>query len=134
MCDGASHHRLEVQTSSPWSRPIMSLSLLVLLALAMLIITAKLCGAISGKLGLPIVLGELIAGVILGPSFLNLWQMTWFTSVAQSQSLVPLLKILAEIGVVLLMFVAGLETDINMMRRSVAPAFWAATGGVILPM
>ena len=32
------------------------------------------------------------------------------------------------------MFVAGVETDISMMRRTVAPAFWAATGGVILPM
>lgn len=48
--------------------------------------------------------------------------------------MVPIFNVLAELGVVLLMFVAGLETDIAMMRSAVAPAFWAATGGVILPM
>jgi len=113
----------------------MSASLLVLLAIALLILAAKLCGALSGKLGLPLVLGELIAGVILGPSFLNLWDVSWFTSHVHGQeSIVPVLKILADIGVVLLMFVAGLETDIDMMRKAVGPAFWAATGGVILPM
>ncbi|MGZ4787908.1 MAG: cation:proton antiporter domain-containing protein, partial [Terriglobales bacterium] len=92
-------------------------------------------GAISGKIGLPLVLGELIAGVILGPSFLNVWHVSWFTSHAQdNQPIIPVLKILADIGVVLLMFVAGLETDVEMMRKAVAPAFWAATGGVVLPM
>jgi len=43
-------------------------------------------------------------------------------------------KILADLGVVLLMFVAGVETDLTMMRRMVAPAFWSAAGGVVLPM
>jgi Kef-type K+ transport system membrane component KefB len=113
----------------------MSTSLLVLLAIAVLIVTAKLCGALSGKVGLPLVLGELVAGVILGPSVLNLWHLSWFTAHAHSgESIVPVLKILADIGVVLLMFVAGLETDVEMMRKAMAPAFWAATGGVILPM
>jgi Kef-type K+ transport system membrane component KefB len=112
----------------------MSASLLVLLAIAVLILTAKLCGAISGKLGLPLVLGELIAGVILGPSLLNIWHLGWFTASSHGQSLLPVLKILADVGVVLLMFVAGLETDVAMMRKAVASAFWAATGGVILPM
>ena len=45
-----------------------------------------------------------------------------------------LFKILADFGVVFLMFVAGLETDVALMRSTVAPAFLAATGGVILPM
>jgi Kef-type K+ transport system membrane component KefB len=112
----------------------MSLSLIVLLAIATLILSAKICGAITGKLGLPLVLGELIAGVLLGPSFLNFPHFSWLASDAAIQPLTPVLKILAEIGVVLLMFVAGLETDMSMMRRTVAPAFWAATGGVILPM
>ena len=112
----------------------MSLSLIVLLAIATLILSAKLCGALTGKLGLPLVLGELIAGVILGPSFLNFPHFSWLAPATGVQSLTPVLKILAEIGVVLLMFVAGLETDMSMMRRTVAPAFWAATGGVIFPM
>lgn len=112
----------------------MSASLLVLLAIAVLILVAKLCGAISGRLGLPLVLGELIAGVILGPSAMNIWHSSWIASSGHGDSLIPVLKILADIGVVLLMFVAGLETDVQMMRKAVAPAFWAATGGVVLPM
>jgi Kef-type K+ transport system membrane component KefB len=113
----------------------MSASLLALLAIALLILTAKLCGAMSGRIGLPLVLGELIAGVILGPSMFDILHLPWFASAAHGQeSLFPVLKILADIGVVLLMFVAGLETDVAMMRKAVAPAFWAATGGVVLPM
>jgi Kef-type K+ transport system membrane component KefB len=112
----------------------MNTSLQILLCIAILIVAAKLSGALAGRMGLPVVLGELIAGVALGPTFLNFWRLSWFTAATNSVSAESVFKVLAEIGVVLLMFVAGLETDVQMMRSAVAPAFWAATGGVILPM
>jgi len=112
----------------------MSTSLQILLCIALLIVAAKLSGALAGRLGLPVALGELMAGVALGPTFLNFWGLSWFAAATNTVSAESVFKILAEIGVVLLMFVAGLETDVQMMRRAVAPAFWAATGGVILPM
>ena len=113
----------------------MNISLQILLCIAVVIVTAKLAGTAASRLGLPLVLGELLAGVLLGPSLLNVWGMHWLAPTASNGvSVSSIFKILADLGVVLLMFVAGVETDISMMRRTVAPAFWAATGGVILPM
>jgi len=105
------------------------------LCIAVLILAAKFCGILAGRVRMPVVLGELLAGVILGPTFLNFWGWSWFHAAAPSPiSAESIFKILAEIGVVLLMFVAGLETDVQMVRSAVAPAFWAAVGGVVLPM
>ncbi len=114
----------------------MNTSLQILLCIAVIILAAKLAGALTARLGLPLVLGELLAGVVLGPTFLNIWSVSWLAHPASGDSVpvASVFKVLAEIGVVLLMFVAGLETDFEMMRSAVAPAFWAATGGVILPM
>ena len=114
----------------------MNTSLQVLLCISVIILAAKSAGALTARSGLPLVLGELLAGVLLGPTFLNIWSISWLAQPASvdSVSVASIFKVLAEIGVVLLMFVAGLETDIEMMRSAVAPAFWAAAGGVILPM
>lgn len=113
----------------------MTISLQLLLFVAIVIVTAKVAATASSRLGLPLVLGELLAGILLGPSFLNVWGMHWFAPItADGVSVDSVFKILADIGVVLLMFVAGIETDVSMMRRTVGPAFWAAAGGVVLPM
>ena len=114
----------------------MSTSLQILICIAMIIIAAKLAGSLAARLGMPLVLGELLAGVLLGPTWLNLWGFSWLTTDPGSNaaSAMAVFKVLADIGVVLLMFIAGLETDLSMMRRAVAPALWAATGGVIVPM
>jgi Kef-type K+ transport system membrane component KefB len=113
----------------------MNTSLQILLCIAVIILAAKLAGALTARLGLPTVLGELLAGVILGPTFLNFWATSWLAHpAAGGVSVASVFNVLAQIGVVLLMFVAGLETDAAMMRSAVAPAFWGAVGGVILPM
>jgi Kef-type K+ transport system membrane component KefB len=110
-------------------------SLQILLCIAVVIVAAKLAATVASRLGLPLVLGELLAGVLLGPSLFNIWGQHWLAPVdAGTASAASVFKILADVGVVLLMFVAGVETDLTMMRRTVGPAFWAATGGVILPM
>jgi Kef-type K+ transport system membrane component KefB len=110
-------------------------SLQILLCIAVVIMAAKLAATVASRLGLPLVLGELLAGVLLGPSLLNLWGLHWLAPAgAGAVPVSSILKILADIGVVLLMFMAGVETDLTMMRRTVGPAFWAAAGGVILAM
>jgi Na+:H+ antiporter len=114
----------------------MSLPLQILLFVALLILLAKAVGGLSARLGMPLVLGELLAGVILGPTLFNVWSLPWFSAPetgAAALTLPAVVKILAELGVVILMFLAGLDTDIEMMKHSVGPAFWAATGGVVLP-
>jgi len=113
----------------------MSTSLQILLFIALLIAAAKTAGSLASRLGLPAVLGELLAGVVLGPSALNIWHMHWLATTSESgASVASVFKVLAQVGVVVLMFVAGLETDIQMAKRALKPAFWAASGGVILPM
>ncbi|MGE0446899.1 MAG: cation:proton antiporter, partial [Vicinamibacterales bacterium] len=107
----------------------MAHSLQLLLLLALVVAAAKLAGAAAGRLGQPSVFGEILAGLILGPTVIDLFGLGVFDA--------PLLEStrdLAEIGVLLLMFVAGLETDLVEMRRVGRAAFWAAFGGVMLPL
>jgi Kef-type K+ transport system membrane component KefB len=85
------------------------------------------------------VFGEILAGLILGPTFLDVlgWPvfgMPEAGALHQTPDLLAVVRDLADLGVILLMFVAGLETDLAEMRRVGTVAFWAAFGGVILPM
>src|SRR6185369_7650278 len=112
------------------------LQLLLLLTLA--IVAAKLAGAFATRLGQPSVFGDILAGLLLGPTVLNVLGMPLFMSSADSgvahASLAAILRDLSEVGVMLLMFVAGLETDLHEMRRVGRVAFWSAFGGVVLPL
>jgi Kef-type K+ transport system membrane component KefB len=113
----------------------MSTSLQILLFIALLIAAAKCAGSLATRYGLPAVLGELLAGVLLGPSLLNIWHLQWLTPTVESgASVAGVFKVMASLGVVVLMFVAGLETDVDMAKRALKPAFSSAAGGVVLPM
>ncbi|MGE5602639.1 MAG: cation:proton antiporter [Nitrososphaerales archaeon] len=107
----------------------MSPVLQLLLELAILIAAAKLAGLLSTKLGQPAVLGEILAGVLLGPSFINLQALPVFTSAHLPETIAEL----AEIGVILLMFLAGLEVDLGLMRRSGRVVVLAGLLGVAVP-
>jgi Na+:H+ antiporter len=113
-----------------------SLQLLLLLALA--VAAAKLAGALAAKIGQPAVFGEILVGLLLGPTVLNVLCLPLFIHTSEpnftSASLEAIMRDLSEIGVLLLMFVAGLETDLEEMRRVGTVAFWSAFGGVVLPL
>ncbi len=102
----------------------------VLLLFAIIILASKGAGALSKRLGQPAVLGELTVGLILGPTALNLLHWAPFSD---HEVLEPLVKYLAELGVIFLMFLAGLETDLKEMKKVGVASFVGATGGVILP-
>ncbi len=93
-----------------------------LLTIAVIILSTKLLGGLSEKVNMPQVVGALIAGVILGPSVLG-----W---VEESDFLAKT----AEIGVILLMFIAGLDTDINEIKKNSVSLVVIASMGVILPL
>ena len=97
-------------------------SLEILRILAIIILSAKFCGLVARKIKAPQVAGEIIAGLIIGPSVLNL--------VSDSE----FLSGMAEIGVILLMFSAGLETDIDKLKRSGIKATIIACIGVLVPL
>lgn len=100
----------------------MDLTVRMLLPLAGMLLGAKVAAQLSSSLGLPAVFGELVLGLALGPSLLGL--------LAPSETL----QLLADIGVILLMFMAGLETDVVAMRQVGKASFLAAVGGVLLPL
>ena len=90
--------------------------------LAIIIVFAKFFGIVTRKLRAPQVVGEIIAGLIIGPCGLSLVQQTDF------------LAQMAEIGVVLLMFSAGLETNLKDLMRTGPKAFLIACAGVFVPL
>ena len=90
--------------------------------LAIILISAKLCGLLAGKLKAPQVVGEIIAGLLIGPSILGLVQQT------------ELISGMAEIGVVLLMFFAGLQTSLNDLMKTGWKALLIACAGVFVPL
>ena len=92
------------------------------LDLAVILVSAKLFGILARKLHAPQVVGEIIAGLLIGPSVLGL--------VDSSDFLVSM----AEIGVVLIMFSAGLETDLHSLAKSGLVATLIACFGVFIPM
>src|SRR5882724_11564589 len=105
----------------------MSLVLQVLLLLALVTVVSKGAGALSTRCGQPAVFGEVLAGLLLGPSLLNV--LRWSVFAPRAGDVPPLelggfVQVLAEIGVILLMFVAGMETDLQEMRRVGRIAFW----------
>ena len=76
------------------------------LSLALVLITARLFSELAGRHGIPSVIGELLAGVLLGPSLLG-----WIPPDAT-------MKLLAEIGIILLLFEVGMDTDLFRMAES----------------
>jgi Kef-type K+ transport system membrane component KefB len=105
------------------------------LVVAVILVSAKLLGALSVRLGFPSVLGEILAGVVLSASFLNLlgWSVLHGPNALSPEMMEKVLAALAELGVLFLMFIAGLETDLEKMLKVGWAAFWSAAGGVILP-
>ncbi|MDE6968755.1 MAG: cation:proton antiporter [Eubacterium sp.] len=97
-------------------------SYLVFKDLAIIIIAAKLCGIAARKCKAPQVVGEIVAGLLIGPGLLG-----W---VSQSDFLLQM----AEIGVILLMFSAGLETDLKDLMKTGPIAAAIAVAGVFIPL
>ena len=93
-----------------------------LMMIAALLLLAKVAGSISTRLGMPSVLGIIVAGLLAGPALFGFIEQDAFVNN------------IGQVGVVLLMFLAGLETDPQGLRSVGKTAFIVAIGGVILPL
>lgn len=93
-----------------------------LLDVALILLSTKVLGLITRKLQLPQVVGALLAGLIFGPAVLNIIQPTDF------------LSSLSEIGVIVIMFSAGMSTDIKELKRAGTSGFLVALIGVLVPL
>ena len=96
--------------------------LFFLFDIALILISTKLLGLITKRFRMPQVVGALLAGLILGPAMFNILKETDF------------INQLSELGVIVLMFTAGLETDIKDLKRSGKASLIIACLGVIVPI
>jgi len=108
----------------------MSSFLQLVLLLSILLLAAKSAGYISVKFGQPSVLGELVVGIILGPTLLDILHWPVFSE----HILGEIVEHLAEIGVLLLMFIAGLELHLSELAHNSKVSAYAGILGVIFPV
>jgi Kef-type K+ transport system membrane component KefB len=106
----------------------------LVLSLIIIITGAKAGAWLANRLGQPAVLGELLVGVLLGPSVLDMLHWSALANSAEPHLLAETVEQLAELGVVCLMFLAGLEIDLREMRRSGRVATLSGVSGVVVPL
>lgn len=93
-----------------------------LLDLALILLSTKFLGIITGKFQMPRVVGSLLAGLVLGPAVLNVLSETAFLSQ------------LSELGVIVILFTAGMGTDLRELKSAGKSGFFVALCGVLVPM
>ncbi|MEH6937321.1 cation:proton antiporter [Bacillus sp. JJ664] len=94
---------------------------MLIFQLAIILIASKIAGDVSVRLKQPSVLGKLLIGIVLGPTVLGLIEDT------------EVLKEISNIGVILLMFIAGLETDLDEFKRTGKASAAVGVGGILVP-
>jgi Kef-type K+ transport system membrane component KefB len=120
------------QPTSPWKFADRSPVSVLLLQIIVIIVAARLFGAIFRRLGQPPVMGEMVAGIALGPSVLGLVlpQATAFLFPPNSMTT---LAVFSQVGVVLFMFVVGMELDLQHVRERASAAIMVSHVGIIVP-
>jgi Kef-type K+ transport system membrane component KefB len=104
----------------------------VLLAIAVIVIATNLVGAIFRRLRQPQVMGEVVAGILLGPSFLG-WLAPAAASRLISSDVVPYLSVISQIGVVLYMFLVGVELDTELLRKRTQASILISHTSIVAP-
>jgi Kef-type K+ transport system membrane component KefB len=104
----------------------------VLLALAVIVIVAHLVGAVFRRIGQPQVMGEVVAGILLGPSFLG-WLAPQTASRLIAGDVVPYLGVISQIGVVLYMFLVGVELDTGLLRQRTRASIAISHTSIVVP-
>lgn len=108
----------------------MSSFLQLALVIAVILFAAKTAGYLSTLLGQPSVLGELLVGLILGPSLIDLPHLSFVTNAHLGEFIIEL----GELGVLILMFLAGLELHLSDLLRNTRVSAYAGLLGVAIPV
>ncbi|WP_254544493.1 cation:proton antiporter [Halomarina pelagica] len=108
--------------------------LLLLVQLALILFVARALGALAERVGYPVVVGELLTGIVLGPSVLGLLAPDLFrTLFPPNATQFHLLEVVAFIGLLLLLVLTGLETDLELIRRESRTAAAISLAGIAVP-
>jgi len=105
---------------------------LLLLQIVAILIVARIFGFLFAKMGQPSVIGEILAGIILGPSLLGEISPTTFNFLFAPESL-DSLYILSQIGLVLFMFIIGLDLDLSSLKNKLSETFVISNASIIIP-
>ena len=104
----------------------------LLLQLIVIVLGARVCGARASRLGQPPVIGEIVAGVLLGPSLLG-WMLPGASGFLFPTASMPILQLLSQIGVILFMFVVGAELEPSYLRGKAHSAVAVSHFSIIIP-
>ncbi|RPJ43342.1 MAG: cation:proton antiporter, partial [Chloroflexi bacterium] len=108
----------------------MSPFLQLVFSLMVIILFAKIASYVSIKLGQPSVLGELLVGILLGPTLLDLTHLPFLTNSHLTETILEI----GELGVLLLMFIAGLELHLSELAKNTRVSAYAGLLGVVVPV
>ena len=106
--------------------------LLLLAEIVVLVVAARLGGEVAARLGIPLVVGELLFGIALGPSLLGALWPGGFDALFPAEQR-PLLDVAGWIGVIFLVLIAGMETRLGILRRARKAVFTSWIGGFFFP-
>ena len=105
-----------------------------LLQIIALLVCGRLMGELMQRIGQPPVMGQLIAGILLGPSALGaLWPGLQHALFPTSPEQKAMIDAVAQLGILLLLLLTGMETDLAVVRRSRGAAFSVSIAGIVLP-
>ena len=99
-----------------------------------LLVCGRLMGELMQRIGQPAVMGQLIAGILLGPSVLGaLWPALQHALFPASPEQKAMIDAVAQLGILLLLLLTGMETDLSVVRRSRRAAFSVSIAGIVVP-
>jgi Kef-type K+ transport system membrane component KefB len=104
----------------------------LLLQIAVIILVSRLLAFLVAKIGQPLVIGEIIAGIILGPSLLGLFWPAMSNFLFPPDSL-PNIEVLSQLGLILFMFMIGLELDVHLLKPKAHTALVVSQASIIFP-
>jgi Kef-type K+ transport system membrane component KefB len=104
----------------------------LLLQIAVIVVIARVLAFLVAKVGQPQVIGEIIAGIILGPSLLGLFWPDISNFLFQPESL-PNLQFFSQLGLILFMFIIGLELDVHVLKHKAQTALLVSYASIIFP-
>lgn len=105
---------------------------ILLLQIASIIIVSRIFGFIFNKIGQPTVIGEIVAGIVLGPSVVGFLFPEFSIFLFPKESL-PNLQFLSQVGLILFMFVIGMELDLKVLRNQAHDAVVISHASIIIP-
>ncbi len=105
---------------------------ILLLQIIAIIITARTFGFLFNKIGQPTVIGEVVAGIFLGPSLMGMW-FPEYTAFLFPKTSLPTLQYFSQIGLILFMFVVGMELDLKVLKTKARDAIIISHASIIVP-